>query len=43
MQRLTEFVIASTTTTVKKLDGSTTAFTLTHDDSTSPTTSTRAT
>ena len=43
MQRLTEFAIASTTITVKKLDGSTTAATLTLDDETSPTSSTRAT
>jgi hypothetical protein len=43
MQRLTEFAIAGTTITVKKLNGSTTAFTLTLDDATSPTSSTRAT
>lgn len=43
MQRLTEFAIASTTITVKKLDGSTTALTLTLDDATTPTSSTRAT
>lgn len=42
MQRLTEFAIASTTITIKKLDGSTTAATLTLDDATSPTSSTRA-
>ena len=43
MQRLTEFAISGTTVTVKKLDGSTTAYTLTLDDATSPTSSTRAT
>lgn len=43
MQRLTEFAIAGTTITVKKLDGSTTALTLTLDDGTNPTSSTRAT
>jgi len=43
MQRLTEFAISSTTITVKKLDGSTTAFTLALDDATTPTSSTRAT
>ena len=43
MQRLTEFAIAGTTITVKKLDGTTTAYTLTLDDDTSPTSSTRAT
>ncbi len=42
-QRLTEFAISGTTITVKKLDGSTTAATLTLDDATSPTSSTRAT
>lgn len=43
MQRLTEFAISSTTITVKKLDGSTTALTLSLDDATTPTSSTRAT
>jgi hypothetical protein len=43
LQRLTEFAIAGTTTTIKKLDGTTTAATLTHDSATEPTTSTRAT
>ena len=43
MQRLTEFAISGTTVTVKKLDGSTTAYTLTLDDATSPTSTTRAT
>ena len=43
MQRLTEFAISGTTITVKKLDGSTTAATLTLDDATGPTSSTRAT
>jgi len=43
MQRLTEFAIAGTTITAKKLDGSTTAFTLTLDDASNPTSSTRAT
>lgn len=42
-QRLTEFAISGTTITAKKLDGSTSAFTLTLDDATSPTSSTRAT
>jgi len=42
-QRLTEFSISGTTITVKKLDGTTTAATLTLDDATSPTSSTRAT
>jgi len=41
-QRLMEFEIAGTTITVKKLDGSTTAFTLTMDDDTTPTSSTRS-
>lgn len=41
-QRLTEFAISGTTITVKKLDGSTTAATLTLDDATAPTSSTRA-
>jgi hypothetical protein len=43
MQRLTEFSISGTTITIKKLDGSTTAATLTMDSSTTPTSSTRAT
>lgn len=43
LQRLTEFAIVGTTITVKKLDGSTSAFTLTLDDATTPTSSTRAT
>ncbi len=42
-QMLTEFAIAGTTNTVKKLDGSTTAATMTLDDATNPTSSTRAT
>ena len=41
-QRLTEFAISTTTITVKKLDGTTTAATLTLDDATSPTSSARA-
>lgn len=41
-QRLTEFAISGTSITVKKLDGSTTAATLTLDDATAPTSSTRA-
>jgi hypothetical protein len=43
MQRLTEFAISGTTVTIKKLDGSTTAATLTLDSATTPTSSTRAT
>jgi len=43
MQRLTEFAISGTTITVKKLDGSTSAYELTLDDGTSPTSATRAT
>ncbi len=43
MQMLTETSIAGTTTTVKKLDGSTTALTLTLDSATLPTSCTRAT
>lgn len=43
LQRLTEFSISGTTITVKKLDGSTTAMTLTLDSATDPTSSTRAT
>jgi hypothetical protein len=42
-QRLTEFAISGTTVTIKKLDGSTTAATLTLDSATTPTSSTRAT
>jgi hypothetical protein len=42
MQRLTEFSISSTAITVKKLDGTTTALTLTMDDATRPTSSTRS-
>ena len=41
-QALTEFAISSTTLTVKKLDGSTTASTYTLDDASSPTSRTRA-
>ncbi len=43
MQSVGEFAIASTTVTVKKLDGTTTAATYTLDDATSPTSRTRAT
>ena len=43
MQGVTEFAIASTTKTVKKLDGSTTAYTETLNDASSPTSITRAT
>jgi hypothetical protein len=43
MQRLTEFAISGTTITVKKLDGTTTAATLTLDSPTDPSSSTRAT
>ena len=42
-QVLTDFAIAGTTKTVKKLDGSTTAATLTLDDGTNPTSITRTT
>lgn len=42
-QRMTEFGISSTTLTVKKLDGSTTAATLTLNDASAPTAVTRAT
>ena len=42
IQRLTEFAIVGTTITVKKVDGSTTLFTMTIDDATSPTSSTRS-
>lgn len=41
-QRLTDFAIAGTTITIRKLDGVTTAATLTIDDDTSPTSSTRS-
>lgn len=43
LQRQTEFAIAGTTITIKKLDGTTTAATLTMDSDTAPTSSTRAT
>lgn len=43
MQCLTEFAISGTTITVKKRDGLTTALTFTLDDSTNPTSRTRAT
>ena len=43
LQRLTEFAITGATISVKKLDGTTEAFTLTMDSSTAPTSSTRAT
>jgi hypothetical protein len=43
LQLLSERSIASTTMTVKKLDGSTTAMTFTLDDATTPTAITRAT
>jgi len=42
MQALTEFSIAGTTITIKKLDGTTPAATFTMDDDTSPTSRTRA-
>lgn len=42
MQRLTESSISGTSVTVKRLDGSTTAYTLTLNDATTPTSSTRA-
>lgn len=42
-QRLTEFAIVGTTITIKRLDGSTAAATLTLDSATAPTSSTRAT
>ena len=42
-QAITEFAISSTTKTIKKLDGSTTAATETLDDATTPTSITRAT
>lgn len=41
-QRMTEFGVASTTLTIKKLDGSTTAATLTLNDASAPTAVTRA-
>lgn len=43
LARLTEFSISGTTITIKKIDGSTTAGTLTLNDATNPTSSTRAT
>lgn len=43
MQLLTEITFAGTTGTVKKLDGSTTAYTLTVNDATTPTSITRST
>lgn len=43
MQTIGEFAIASTTITVKRLDGSTTAATYTLNDATTPTSRTRAT
>lgn len=42
LQALTEMTISGTTVTIKKLDGSTTAATLTLDDATTPTSKTRA-
>lgn len=42
LQRLTEFSISGTAVTVKKLDGSTTAFVLTLDDASTPTASARS-
>jgi hypothetical protein len=42
MQRLTEFGISGTAITVKKLDGTTTAYTLTMDSASAPTSVTRA-
>ena len=43
LQMLTEFAISGTTLTVKKVDGSTTLFTATLDDSATPTSLTRET
>lgn len=43
MQAVTEFANSGTTKTVKRLDGTTTAFTETYDDGTNPTSVTRAT
>ncbi len=43
LQQAGEFAISGTTITVKKLDGSSTAMTFTLDDSTNPTSRTRAT
>jgi hypothetical protein len=43
LQFLTDFAISGTTYTVKKVDGSTALMTFTLDDSTSPTSLTRAT
>ena len=42
LQRLTEFSIDGTTITVKRLDGAATAYALTLDDATAPTSSTRS-
>jgi len=42
-QALTDFSIAGTTTTIREIDGATTAATLTLDDATNPTSATRAT
>ena len=42
LQALTEFAISGTTLTIKKLDGSTTAMTITLDDATNPTSATRS-
>jgi hypothetical protein len=42
LQALTEVTISSTTMTIKKLDGSTTAMTLTLNDATTPTSKTRS-
>jgi len=42
LQRLTEFSIDGTTITVKRLDGAATAYSLTLDDATAPTSSTRS-
>lgn len=43
MQRVTDFSVIGTTITITKLDGATTAYTLTMDNSTNPTQSQRAT
>ncbi len=43
MQRLYDFAISGTTITVKRIDGSTTAATITIDSATTPTSSARAT
>lgn len=42
LQRLTEVAVSGTTMTVKKVDGSTSLFTITLNDATNPTTMTRA-